>query len=53
MFGHTFLFNGSSLFFIVININTEDIEIMTEQMWNYVVNKNMLNNPECFIILIL
>lgn len=42
------LFNGFSLFllFSKFYINTEDIEIMTEQLCNYVVNKNLLNYPE-------
>ncbi len=34
------------LLFSTLYINSEDTEIMTEQIWNYVVNKNVVHNPE-------
>ena len=33
-------------FFSTLQINIEDIKIMKEHIWNYVVNKKMLNKPE-------
>ena len=43
-FGHTFSFNGFCLFEFVSN--TEDITTMKEHIWNYLVNKKVLRNPE-------
>ena len=49
--GHTFSFNGFSLFLLcsILYINTEDIRTMEEHIWNYVVNKKVLNKPEYVI----
>ena len=42
-FGHTFSFNGFSLFLFLstMQINIEDIKTMKEHIWNYVVNKKL------------
>ena len=34
------------LLFSTLEINTEDINTMKEHIWNYIVNKNVLNKPE-------
>lgn len=48
----TSLDTPSYSFIIVFNlyINTEDIKIMTDQIWNYVVNNNVLTQNMFYIL---
>lgn len=47
-------FSGFSLFllFSALYINTNDTEIMTEQIWNYELNRNMKITQNMYYILL-